>query len=99
MFALPKLMIGKYNIAGEEDGGLSSALCSASTVTGNTVEDICSTSSKGKTAGHLAVFVISQLLMGTGTTPLYTLGMLYSCRPDNNFRDRTNDAKRKIKKN
>lgn len=83
MFALPKLMIGKYKIIGKGDGGLSSTLCGASSVNdAKALEDICSgASSEGKTTGHLAVFVISQLLMGIGTTPLYTLGKFYLYAP------------------
>ena len=79
MFALPKLMIGKYSIIGKGDGGLSSTLCGASSITDvKNLEDICSNASgDGKSTGHLAVFVISQLLMGIGTTPLYTLGMFF----------------------
>ena len=79
MFALPKLMIGKYSIIGKGDGGLSSTLCGASSITDvKNLEDICSDASgDGKSTGHLAVFVISQLLMGIGTTPLYTLGMFF----------------------
>ena len=79
MFALPKLMIGKYKIVGKGDGGLSSTLCGASSVADSkSMEDICNgAKSEEQTAGHLAVFVISQLLMGIGTTPLYTLGKFY----------------------
>ena len=67
-------MIGKYTIPGGGEGGFSSALCRVATTPGKAAEDACNASGDDHSAGHLAVFVISQLLMGIGTTPLYTLG-------------------------
>ena len=69
LFAVPKLMIGKYD--GMSGTGGFNPTCQAS---GGPQGDVQCNGDEGGTIGHMAVFMISQLLMGIGTTPLYTLG-------------------------
>eukprot|EP00111_Clytia_hemisphaerica_P005496 TCONS_00015937-protein len=72
LFALPKLMIGKYEGASNQEG--FDPTCQASA---GPQGDLQCNENGGGTIGHMAVFMISQLLMGIGTTPLYTLGPTY----------------------
>ena len=55
---------------------LASTMCNLANNGNSTSTMDCGTDSDGQTIGHMAVFVIAQLLMGIGTTPLYTLGNL-----------------------
>jgi len=78
MFALPKLMTGKREILGVGNDALQSSLCMAGSGNSSSLQpEKCSAGDSKQTLAHMAVFMISQLLMGIGTCPLYTLGMSY----------------------
>ena len=67
IFALPKLIIGKYEPAAAS--GQTLLTCQLN----GTAPDACVTPSGGKHL-YVFIFVLAELLMGAGTTPLYTLG-------------------------
>ena len=67
IFALPKLIIGNYEPA--KASGETLLTCQLN----GTAPDACVTPSGGKHL-YVFIFVLAELLMGAGTTPLYTLG-------------------------
>jgi organic anion transporter 3A len=74
LFSLPHVLADSYTIS----GGLNS---------NNTKDNICKVSQSGQTEpcvgkasgnfGYVTILVLAQILMGSGVTPLYTLGTTY----------------------
>lgn len=71
LFALPKLLIGDYKPTGYN----TIDVCSANK-TMSLLEKECVT--EASSILYIAIFFVAQLIMGAGTTPLYTLGKFCS---------------------
>ena len=76
LFALPHLLVGKYTPLEIQRTGLGDTCLFNTTGTPSGVEKC--TEAKGYTAWkYMLVFVGAKLLLGAGTTPLFTLGPAY----------------------
>jgi len=76
MFALPHLLVGKYTPLQFETAGMGDT-CSFNTTGIPRDEETCA-EAKGYTAWkYMLVFIGAKLLLGAGTTPLFTLGPAY----------------------
>ncbi|XP_078358479.1 solute carrier organic anion transporter family member 4A1-like [Oculina patagonica] len=76
LFALPHLLVGKYTPLEFETKG-TGATCLFNT-TGIPKDDEVCAEAKGYTAWkYMLVFIGAKLLLGAGTTPLFTLGPAY----------------------
>ena len=76
LFALPHLLVGKYTPLEFGDAATGDVCFFNSTRAPSTVETC--TEAKGYTAWkYMLVFIGAKLLLGAGTTPLFTLGPAY----------------------
>ncbi|XP_063820142.1 solute carrier organic anion transporter family member 4C1 [Pseudophryne corroboree] len=70
VFSLPHFTSGRY-----EFGNKYNDFCAASGNSSNT--ELCTGKKKSYLSNYLYVFILGQLLMGVGGTPLYTLGTAF----------------------
>ncbi|XP_075037478.1 solute carrier organic anion transporter family member 4C1-like [Mixophyes fleayi] len=70
VFAIPHFTTGKY-----EYGNKYNDFCAASG--NNSSTEICTDKKSSSLSNYLYVFILAQLLMGVGGTPLYTLGTAF----------------------
>ena len=75
LFALPKLIKGRYDAGSVSVNFQDFETCSFNATTGSINKDLCNT--QHSSVLHLAIFCFAEMIMGLGTTPLYTLGAAY----------------------
>ena len=72
IFALPKLMIGSYS-SPIYDNQIKLNICAPNKISS---PDTCQVKFSGDTILHIMMFMLGQIIMGAGTTPHYTLGII-----------------------
>mgnify|MGYP000363720671 CR=1 FL=1 len=70
LFTLPQWISGTYEPSGSDPNNLENDLCAS-----NLTSDVdCESGRKNTTAVYLVIFIISNLIIGMGSSPIYTLG-------------------------
>ena len=78
LMALPKLMIGKYNIPGATPGsGRGSNICITGSKSPFGSAGCADDDGYGSTMKYLSVFCLAQFIFGVGLTPLWPLAPAY----------------------
>lgn len=73
MFVLPQVLVGRYEPILDSNGFANGEICR---IGGNATSEFCFGQYGGEWY-HMFIFFLGQLLMGAGTTPVFTLGPAY----------------------